>query len=65
MFDILPNILIVKVFSHQLDNEFISKCPGKNSKPIIFVVSENQFADNAVSNAHDIIAYNQLIQENL
>jgi len=30
MFDILPNILIVKVFSHQLDNEFISKCPGKN-----------------------------------
>jgi hypothetical protein len=65
MFDILPNILIVKVFSHQLDNEFISKCPGKDPRPNIFVVSANQFADNAVSNAHDIIAYDQRIQENL
>jgi hypothetical protein len=65
MFDILPNIVIVKVFSHQLDNEFISKCPGKNPKLNICVASANQFADNAVSNAHDIIAYNQLIQENL
>jgi len=55
MFDDLHEILVLKVFSHQLDNSFQIQQHGKHPSPNLFIVSANQIADNAVTQARHII----------
>jgi hypothetical protein len=47
MYDCLERVIILKVFSHQLNSDFTVKTLGEKSKPNIFAVSANQIADNA------------------
>jgi hypothetical protein len=51
MYDCLERLILLKVYSHQLTSEFEIKDAGKIPKPNLFVVSANQFADNAASQA--------------
>ena len=51
MYDCLTRVILVKVYSHQLTAEFEVKDAGNTPKPNLFVVSANQFADNAASQA--------------
>jgi hypothetical protein len=55
MFDTLEKIIIVKVFSHQLNADFSIKHPGQPPSPNLFITSANQFADNAVQQARELI----------
>jgi hypothetical protein len=55
MMDILGRSIIIKVYSHQLNKDFSVKEPGKQRQPNLFIVSANQFADNAVSQAKTIM----------
>jgi hypothetical protein len=54
MYDLLGRIIVVKVFSHQLNADFTIKNSGKEPKPNLFVVSANQIADNAATQAQRI-----------
>jgi hypothetical protein len=55
MYDCLGRIIIIiKVFSHQLNPDFSIKRRGESPRPNTFVVSANQIADNAVTQAHKI-----------
>ena len=51
MYDNLDRIIIIKVYSHQLNADFTIKTLNKHPKPNLFVVSANQFADNAATQA--------------
>jgi hypothetical protein len=51
MYDYLGNIIIMKVYSHQLLEDFQVALAEKCPKPNLFVVSKNQFADNAATQA--------------
>jgi len=55
MINILDQVLIIKVYSHQLNKDFSIKQPGKSPSPNLFVVSANQFADNAASQVRAIV----------
>jgi hypothetical protein len=55
MIDKLDRVIILKVFSHQLNADFSIKNPGKNPSPNMFITSTNQFSDNAVTQARRII----------
>jgi hypothetical protein len=55
MINILDQILIIKVYSHQLNKDFSIKQPGKHPSPNLFVVSTNRFADNAASQVRAIV----------
>jgi hypothetical protein len=54
MYDLLGPVIVVKVFSHQLNADFTIKNSGKEPKPNLFVVSANQIADNAATQAQRI-----------
>jgi hypothetical protein len=54
MYDCLEWVIIIKVFSHQLNSDFTVKTLGEKSKPNIFAVLANQIADNAASQAHNL-----------
>jgi hypothetical protein len=45
-YDLLGRIIIVKVFSHQVNQDFTNKSYGQNPAPNLFVVPANQIADN-------------------
>jgi len=51
MYDNLGRITVIKVFSHQLNTDCTIKIPNKHPRPNLFVVSANQFADNAATQA--------------
>jgi len=55
MLDVLGHVIIIKVFSHQLNKGFTIKHPGNTPSPNLFVVSANQFADNAANQVRSII----------
>jgi hypothetical protein len=44
----------MKVYSHQLSEDFQVTLTDKRPKPNLFVVSANQFADNAATQAHSL-----------
>jgi len=44
----------VKVYSHQLKEDFTTKNPDMQPKPNLFVSSGNQIADNAATHAREI-----------
>ena len=52
MYDLLDPKVVIKVFSHQLNEDFTVKNVGNMPKPNLFVVSANQIADNAATQAH-------------
>jgi len=54
MYDLLGRTIVIKVFSHQLNEDYTVKTPGETPKPNLFVVSANQIADNAATLAHQI-----------
>jgi hypothetical protein len=54
MYDLLDRIIVVKVFSHQLNSDFTIKDQGNTPRPNLFVVSGNQIADNAAEQARRI-----------
>ena len=54
MYDLLGRVIVIKVFSHQLTSDFTVKNSGKEPKPNLFIVSANQFADNAATQAQRI-----------
>ena len=51
MYDCLTRVILLKVYSHQLTSDFEVKVAGNTPKPNLFVISANQFADNAASQA--------------
>jgi len=55
MYDALGHVIIVKVFSHQLNDGFTTNYPTKQPRYNLFVVYANQAVDNAVTQARDII----------
>jgi len=55
MFDILERNILLKVYSHQLTEDFVVQTPGKQPQPNLFVVSANQHADNGASQARAVI----------
>jgi hypothetical protein len=55
MFDALERILILTVFSHQLNRNFTNKTSAKQPSPNLCIVSANQYADNAATQAREII----------
>jgi len=54
MLDCLGRIIIVKVSSHQVNSDFTLKSPRKKLTPYAFIVSANQIADNAATQAQTI-----------
>jgi hypothetical protein len=54
MIDILGGVIIVKVYSHQLDKDFAIKSPDMQPKPNLFLSSGNQIVDNAATQAKEI-----------
>ncbi len=56
MYDLLGWVIIVKVFSHQLNPDFKIKNHGNTPSPNLVIVSANQIADNADTMAHNIHA---------
>jgi len=55
MIDALEKIIIVKVFSHQLNSDFTTKQNGRRPSPNLFITSANQFVDNAAAQARELI----------
>jgi hypothetical protein len=55
MYDLLGRVIFIKVFSHQLNNDFTLKDLSKLPSPNMFVASANQHADNAATQAKQII----------
>jgi hypothetical protein len=55
MYDTLERILILKVFSHQLNRVFTKKNLSTQPSPNLCVVSANQYTDNAATQAREII----------
>jgi hypothetical protein len=51
IYDTLKQIIIIKVFSHQLSKDFSVKSIDKQPCQNIFVTLANQFADNAATQA--------------
>jgi len=49
--DYHDRIIVVKVFSHQLNKDFTLRIPGMQPAPNMFVTSSNQYADNAADQA--------------
>lgn len=56
MYDPLGRVIIVKVFSHQMDSKFDMKDSHSTPCPNTFVVSANQITDNAATQAQEIYA---------
>jgi hypothetical protein len=54
MYDCLGRVIIIKVFSDQMNADFTVKMLGKKSSPNIFAVSANQIADNAAMKAQNL-----------
>jgi hypothetical protein len=54
MYDCLGCIITIKVFSHQLNEDFTTKVIGKKPCPNLFVISANQLADNAATQAQKL-----------
>jgi len=54
MYECLGHIIVVKVFSHQLNSELEIINPRKKPHPNMLVTSEDQIADNAATQAHKI-----------
>jgi hypothetical protein len=54
IYDFLGNIIILKVFSHQLNKDFEVAIMGKSPQPNMFIASANQTADNAANQAHHL-----------
>ena len=50
MIDCHDRVIVVKVYSHQLNNDFTIRVPGKPC-PNLFATSSNQYADNAADQA--------------
>jgi hypothetical protein len=55
MYDTLEQILILKVFSHQLNWDFTKKNLSTQPSPNLCIVSANQYTDNAATQATEII----------
>ena len=55
MFDDLKHILVLKVYSHQLTSEFKPVQAEKMPRPNLFTSSANQIADNAATQARNIL----------
>ena len=51
MYDALGRANVVKVYSHQLNEDFTEKYPNRKPAPNMFAVSANQIADNAATYA--------------
>ena len=51
MYDCFGRVSIIKVYSHQLNSDFLIKTPGKQPRPNLFIVSANQVVDNAATQA--------------
>lgn len=64
MYDLLGNTIIMKVFSHQLTDNFQISSPGKSPKPIVFIVSANQFVGNAATQAHLFATITPTVDQN-
>ena len=54
MYDLLGRTIVIKVFSHQLNEDFTITTSDKTPKPNLFVVSANQIADNNATLAHHV-----------
>jgi hypothetical protein len=54
MYDLIGHIIIVKVSSHQLDSNMELENSRRKPWPNLFVMSANQIADNAATQAHGI-----------
>ena len=54
MLDCHGRIIVVKVYSHQLNKDFTVKTAGMQPSPNMFVTSSNQYADNAADQAMKI-----------
>ncbi len=55
MYDILGRIIILKVFSHQMNKDFSIKNKGKIPCPNLFVISANQIVDNSAKQAPKVL----------
>ena len=55
MLNIMEHIIIVKVYSHQLDQSCNVKLHGQIPRPNMLIASANQFADKAATQARAII----------
>jgi L-lactate utilization protein LutC len=55
MVDLLGCVIILKVFSHQLNGDFSIKTIGKQPNLNLFVISANQIVDNATKQAAQIL----------
>ena len=53
---LIDRVIIIKVFSHQLEKNFAVKTPGKTKNPNLYVVSGNQYADNAAGQAKKLFS---------
>ena len=49
IYDCFGRVSVIKVYSHQLNSDFTIKTPGNQPKPNLFIVSANQFVDNAAT----------------
>jgi hypothetical protein len=58
MYNELQSMILLKVYSHQLNKHWAVECPGKEPSPNWYITSANQYADNAASMARDIIPIN-------
>lgn len=55
MVDPLGRIIIIKIYSHQLNKDLTLKIPSKIPSLNLFIVSANQYTDNAASQAGALI----------
>ena len=55
MFDTLGRNITLKVYSHQLNNNFTEKEQNIPPNPCLCIVSANQYADNAATQVKEII----------
>jgi len=65
MYDNLKRIIILEVFSHQLNEDFSVKGIDKQPRPNIFVTLANQFVDNAATQAKVSIIIRHLMYEKI
>jgi hypothetical protein len=56
MVDLLGRFIILKVFSHQLNEDFSIKITGKQPNPNLSVILANQIVDNATKQAAQILS---------
>ena len=56
MYDLLGKNTTIKVFSHQLNKDFSLNTRVRCPSPNLCIVSANQYADNAATQAHEIIS---------